>query len=85
MRFRVCRCNCPFNGIVLLYCAERSVAGVASVVPAATRTRKIKPERLAHLGQPKVLARQRQNYEGYGYGTALGYAEGYHPGLDGQR
>ena len=47
--------------------------------------RKIKPERLAHLGQPKVLARQRQNYEGYGYGTALGYAEGYHPGLDGQR
>jgi hypothetical protein len=49
--------------------------------------RKIKPERLAHLHQPKVLARQRQNYEGYGYGMALGYAEGYHSGLelDGQR
>jgi hypothetical protein len=47
--------------------------------------RKIKPERLAHFHQPKVLARQQQNYEGYGYGMALGYAEGYHPGLDGQR
>ena len=48
--------------------------------------RKIKPERLAHLHQTKVLARQQQNYEGYGYGMALGYAaEGYHPGLDGQR
>ena len=46
---------------------------------------KIKPERLAHLHQPKVLARQRQNYGGYGYGMALGYAEGYQPGLDGQR
>jgi hypothetical protein len=47
--------------------------------------RKIKPERRAHLHQPKVLARQRQNYEGYGSGMALGYAEGYHPGLDAQR
>ena len=48
--------------------------------------RKIKPDRLAHLHQPKVLARQQQNYEGYGYGMALGYAaEGYHPGLDSQR
>ena len=48
--------------------------------------RKIKPERLAHLHQPKVLAPQQQNYEGYGYGMALGYAaEGYHPGLDSQR
>ena len=49
--------------------------------------RKIKPERLAHLHQPKVLARQRQNYEGYGYGMALGYADGYRSGLelDGQR
>jgi hypothetical protein len=47
--------------------------------------RKIKRERLAHLHQPKALARQQQNYEGYGYGMALGYAEGYHPGLDGQR
>jgi hypothetical protein len=38
--------------------------------------RKIKPERLAHLRQPKVLARQRPNYDGHGYATALGYAEG---------
>jgi len=47
--------------------------------------RKIKPERLAHLGQPKVLALQRQSYEGYGYGMALGHSEGYSPGLDSQR
>ena len=47
--------------------------------------RKIKPERLAHLGQPKVLAVQRQSYEGYGYGMALGHSEGYSPGLDSQR
>ena len=46
--------------------------------------RKTKPERLAHR-LPKVLARQGQNHEGYGYGMALGYAEGYRPGLDGQR
>ena len=46
---------------------------------------KIKPERLAHLHQPKVLTRERQNHQEYGYGMALGYAEGYHPGLDGQR
>ena len=46
--------------------------------------RKIKPERLAHLGQPKVLAVQRQSYEGYGYGMALGHSEGYSPGLDSQ-
>ena len=38
--------------------------------------RKIRPEGLAHLRQPKVLARQRQNYEGHGYPMALGYAEG---------
>ena len=47
--------------------------------------RKIKPERLAHLGQPKVLALQRQSYEGYGYGMALGHSEGYSPGLGSQR
>ena len=47
--------------------------------------RKIKPKRLAHLHQSKVLARQPQNYERYGYGMALGYTEGYRPGLDGQR
>jgi hypothetical protein len=48
--------------------------------------RKIKPERLAHLHLPKVLARQRrQDSAGYGSGMALGYAVGYHPGLDAQR
>jgi hypothetical protein len=40
--------------------------------------RKIKPERLAHLHQPKTAARQRQNYEGYGHAMALA-------GLDSQR
>ena len=47
--------------------------------------RKIRPERLVDFHQLKVPARQRRNYEGYGYGIASGYAEGYHPGLDGQR
>ena len=47
--------------------------------------RKIRPERLVDFHQLKVQARQRRNYEGYGYGIASGYAEGYHPGLDGQR
>jgi hypothetical protein len=47
--------------------------------------RKIRPERLVDFHRLKVPARQRQNYEGYGYGIASGYAEGYHPGLDGQR
>ena len=48
--------------------------------------RKIKPERPAHLHQPKILVGQRQkNYDGYGSGMALGYAEGYRPGLDSQR
>jgi len=45
--------------------------------------RKIRPERLVDFHQLKVPARQRRNYEGYG--IASGYAEGYHPGLDGQR
>jgi hypothetical protein len=45
--------------------------------------RKIK--RLAHLRQPKVLALQRQNYEGHGYAMTLGHSEGYSPGLDSQR
>ena len=48
--------------------------------------RKTKPERPAHLHQPKVLVGQRQNnYDGYGSGMALGYAGGYSPGLDSQR
>jgi hypothetical protein len=47
--------------------------------------RKIKPERLTHLHLPKVPARQRDNYDRHGYAMALGYSEGYHPGLDGQR
>ena len=48
--------------------------------------RKTKPERPAHLHQPKVLVGQRQNhFDGYGSGMALGYAGGYSPGLDSQR
>ena len=43
--------------------------------------RKTKPERLAHLRQPKV---QHQNYEG-GYAMSLGNSAGYNPGLDSQR
>jgi hypothetical protein len=43
--------------------------------------RKIKPERPAHLHQPNVLARQRQNYDGHGYAMAVGYTRGYRPGL----
>ena len=38
--------------------------------------RKIRSEGLAVLRQPKVLARQRQNYEGHGYAMTLGYSEG---------
>jgi hypothetical protein len=33
---------------------------------------------------PKVLARQHQNYEGHGYASS-GYSQGYSPGLDSQR
>src|SRR5262249_59079192 len=44
--------------------------------------RKIKPERPAHLHQPKVLVGQRRNnYGGYGSGMALSYAGGYSPRL----
>jgi len=43
---------------------------------ASPKANKIRPEGLAHLRQPKVLARQHQNYEGHGYPMALGYAEG---------
>jgi hypothetical protein len=46
--------------------------------------RRTRPERLAHLREPKVPARQRQNYEGHGYAMNLGYS-GYNPGLDSQR
>ena len=42
----------------------------------ASLNEKIKPERLANLHPPKVLARQGQNYEGHGYGMVFGYAEG---------
>ena len=68
--------------------AKDSHAASVAKTDAANRKpeRKIKPERFAHLHQPKVLARQRQNYEGYGSGMVLGYAaEGYRPGLDAQR
>jgi hypothetical protein len=65
---------------------DSHAASVAKTDPENRKPeRKVKPERLAHLHQPKVLAREQQNYEGYGYGMALGYAEGYHPGLDAQR
>jgi len=65
---------------------DSQAASVAKTDPENRKPeRKVKPERLAHLHQPKVLARQQQNYERYGYGMALGYAEGYHPGLDAQR
>ena len=59
----------------------------ASIAKADAENRKPerKIKRLAHLGQPKVLALQRQSYEGYGYGMALGHSEGYSPGLDSQR
>jgi hypothetical protein len=43
--------------------------------------RKIKPERLAHLRQPKVPARQRQNYEGPGYAMTSG-SGGYSRALE---
>jgi hypothetical protein len=52
---------------------------------AENRKPERKTRRLAHLGQPKVLALQRQNYEGHGYAMTLGRAEGYSPGLDSQR
>jgi hypothetical protein len=47
--------------------------------------RRIRPERLAHLREPKALAHQRQNYEGHGYAMTLGYTQGYNAGLDSQR
>jgi hypothetical protein len=59
----------------------------ASIAKADAENRKPerKIKRLAHLGQPKVLALQRQNYEGHGYAMTLGHSEGYSPGLDSQR
>jgi hypothetical protein len=64
---------------------------VVSVAKSDTTKRKLEmknePERVAHLHKPKEFARQREKYEGHGYATALGYAEGsgYRPGLDAQR
>jgi hypothetical protein len=54
--------------------AKRSAAkGIeadsAAVLTKKTDAKKSKPHK------PKVLARQRNNYEGRGYGNALGYAE----------
>jgi hypothetical protein len=62
---------------------SRAASGAKADAENRKPERKIK--RLAHLGQPKVLALQRQNYEGYGYATTLGHSEGYSPGLDSQR
>ena len=71
---------------------EKSIDdSVVSVAKSDTTKRKLetknKPERLAHLHKPKEFARQREKYQGHGYATALGYAEGsgYRPGLDAQR
>jgi hypothetical protein len=68
---------------------NKSTKHAASVAKTDTENRKperkIKPERLAHLHHPKAPAREQQNFEGYGYGMALGYVEGYRPGLDSQR
>jgi hypothetical protein len=49
-----------------------------------TPERRPRPERFAHHREPKVLARERQNYVGHGYAMSLGYS-GYSPGLDSQR
>jgi hypothetical protein len=59
----------------------------ASIAKADAENRKPerKIKRLAHLGQPKVRALQRQNDEGHGYAMTLGHSEGYSPGLDSQR
>ena len=52
----------------------------ASIAKTNAENRKperiIRSEGLAVLRQPKVLARQRQNYEGHGYAMTLGYPEG---------
>ena len=52
----------------------------ASIAKTNAENRKperiIRSEGLAVLRQPKVLARQRQNYEGHGYAMTLGYSEG---------
>ena len=69
---------------------DKKDSDVISVAKADTAKRKsemkYRPEKLAHLHKPKVLARQRERQEG-GYSVALGYSEGsgYRPGLDAQR
>ena len=69
---------------------DKKDSGVVSVARADAAKRKPemknKPQKLARLRKPKVLARQRERQEG-GYAVALGYAEGsgYRPGLDAQR
>jgi hypothetical protein len=55
---------------------SRAASGSKADAENRKPERKIRPEGLAHLRQPKVLARRRQNYEGHGYAMALGQAEG---------
>ena len=55
---------------------DSRVAAVAKTDAEKRKEQKIKPGGAAHLRQPAVLARQRQNYEGHGYATALGHGEG---------
>jgi hypothetical protein len=69
---------------------DKKGSRIVSVAKADVAKRKSeiksKPEKLAHLHKPKVLARQRERQE-EGYSVVLGYAEGsgYRPGLDSQR
>jgi hypothetical protein len=58
--------------------------GVSIAKADAEKSRR---EKLTQVHKFRVLADQRENYEGRGSAIALGYAEGsgYRPGLDGQR
>jgi hypothetical protein len=77
------------EGAPAIYLSAKDTNTDSRAVPIARAEprpeRKIKPERPAHLHQPKALAHQRQNHEGHGYAMAVGYTGGYRPGLDGQR
>jgi hypothetical protein len=50
----------------------RAASGAKADAENRKPERNIRPERLAHLGQSKALAHQRQNYEGHGYAVSLG-------------
>src|SRR6516162_9741837 len=75
------------ESFVVLSGPDKSFGAVPSAkADAKNRTpeRRPRPERFAHHREPKVLARERQNYVGHGYAMSLGYS-GYSPGLDSQR